>query len=101
ADIHTLNIPMAADGGVTAGLISKAQYDSFAAKLPLAGGTLTGDLNLGSNNLTASSINTGGNIKGSILTATTGINIQGGGAGSMQLRYPNTADNRTITFPST
>jgi len=30
--IHTLNIPMAATAAVTAGLISKAEYDAFSAK---------------------------------------------------------------------
>lgn len=32
ADTHTLNIPMASATGVAAGLISKADYDSFSAK---------------------------------------------------------------------
>jgi len=44
--VHTLNIPLAATAGVTAGLLSKAQYDSFAAK-QAAGSyltALTGDI---------------------------------------------------------
>ncbi|WP_413575794.1 hypothetical protein ACLVWU_15615 [Bdellovibrio sp. HCB290] len=43
---HTLQIPMAADTGVTAGLLSKTDYDSFAAK-QTAGNyitALTGDI---------------------------------------------------------
>lgn len=39
AGVHTLNIPMASTAGVTGGLISKAEYDSFAAKIENAGGT--------------------------------------------------------------
>jgi hypothetical protein len=39
-DTHTLNIPMAATSGVTAGLISKTQYDTFNGKPDLvASGT--------------------------------------------------------------
>jgi hypothetical protein len=44
-NIHTLNIPDAADPGVTAGLISKADYDSFDGKISVESdpkiGTLT------------------------------------------------------------
>ena len=43
---HTLNIPMASTNSVTAGLLSKIDYDSFAAKQP-AGSyvtTMTGDV---------------------------------------------------------
>lgn len=44
--VHTLNIPMAQAGGVSAGLISKSDYDSFSGKQ--ASGnyitTLTGDV---------------------------------------------------------
>jgi hypothetical protein len=39
-DAHTLNIPMAATASVTAGLVSKTQYDSFAlTTTPAAAGT--------------------------------------------------------------
>jgi hypothetical protein len=54
--IHTLNIPMASSAGVTAGLISKADYDTFNAKLG-AGGVIavsgggTGATSLGAGNL--------------------------------------------------
>ncbi|MBN8542148.1 MAG: tail fiber domain-containing protein [Deltaproteobacteria bacterium] len=42
-DVHTLNVPLASGAGVTSGTISKAQYDTFDAKLtsPL---TTKGDL---------------------------------------------------------
>lgn len=46
SNTHTLNIPMASSGGVTAGLISKSDYDTFNAKQP-AGSyvtALTGDV---------------------------------------------------------
>jgi len=49
---HTLNIPLASGAGVTRGLISKTDYDSFAAKLDKAGGTMTGAVNMGGNALT-------------------------------------------------
>ena len=37
--VHTLNIPMASGAGVTSGTISKADYDTFTAKITNAGGT--------------------------------------------------------------
>ncbi|MFV3407087.1 beta strand repeat-containing protein [Bdellovibrio bacteriovorus] len=48
SDIHTLNIPMAATGSVTAGLLSNTDYAAFAAKLGTAttfGGDVTGTYN--------------------------------------------------------
>ncbi|MCM2282057.1 MAG: hypothetical protein NDI61_09445, partial [Bdellovibrionaceae bacterium] len=50
AGAHTLNIPLASGAGVTAGLLSKADYDAFAAKqaalgytpVNKAGDTMTG-----------------------------------------------------------
>lgn len=42
--IHTLDIPLASTAGVTAGLISKTDYDNFNSKMSLAGGTMTGSL---------------------------------------------------------
>ncbi len=48
SDTHTLNIPMAATGSVTAGLLSNADYAAFAAKLGTAtnfGGDVTGTYN--------------------------------------------------------
>lgn len=41
--VHTLNIPMASDAGVTAGLVSKTDYDAFNAKLGTST-TLSGDV---------------------------------------------------------
>jgi hypothetical protein len=46
AGVHTLNIPMAAGTGVTAGLISKAEYDNFMTKIGPSGGTISGNLSL-------------------------------------------------------
>ncbi|GEM_PF-1244858 len=42
SNVHTLNIPMASAAGVTAGLLSKIDYDSFSGKLSaVAGSSLT------------------------------------------------------------
>ncbi|WP_408096741.1 tail fiber domain-containing protein [Peredibacter sp. HCB2-198] len=41
--VHTLNIPMASGAGVTAGLLSKTDYDAFSSKLGTAT-SLTGDV---------------------------------------------------------
>lgn len=41
--VHTLNIPLASTAGVTAGLISKSEYDSFNTKLGTAT-SFTGDV---------------------------------------------------------
>ncbi|WP_415063253.1 hypothetical protein [Bdellovibrio sp.] len=46
--VHTLNIPMASATGVTAGLISKSQYDTFTGKLGTTtalGGDVSGTYN--------------------------------------------------------
>ncbi|MCM2280955.1 MAG: hypothetical protein NDI61_03815 [Bdellovibrionaceae bacterium] len=70
---HTLNIPFASGAGVTAGLISKADYDSFAAKqaalgftpVNKAGDTMTGALTLPANGLAVGTnqlVVTGGNV---------------------------------------
>ncbi|RZA09456.1 MAG: hypothetical protein EOP11_01610, partial [Proteobacteria bacterium] len=42
-NVHTLNIPMASTASVTAGLLSKTDYDAFAAKLGTAS-TFSGDV---------------------------------------------------------
>lgn len=44
---HTLNIPLASAGSVTAGLISKTDYDTFNGKIGGVGFTLTGTAGLG------------------------------------------------------
>lgn len=51
AGVHTLNIPLASTAGVTAGLISKTDYDAFSGKLS-ATATLSGDVS-GTYNLTS------------------------------------------------
>ncbi|MES2962829.1 MAG: hypothetical protein V4760_02990, partial [Bdellovibrionota bacterium] len=43
---HTLNIPMASAGTVTAGLLSNSDWTTFNGKLGLAGGSMTGLLSL-------------------------------------------------------
>src|SRR6185503_6093762 len=43
---HKINIPLANGAGVTAGLISKADYDAFTAKVNRAGDTMSGDLDM-------------------------------------------------------
>lgn len=47
--VHTLNIPMANATGVTAGLISKTDYDSFSSKMSSTGATMTGNLSTSGN----------------------------------------------------
>lgn len=52
---HTLNIPLATNSGTAAGLLSNTDYTALvandAAKLPLAGGTMSGAVDMGSQNL--------------------------------------------------
>jgi hypothetical protein len=43
SNVHTLNIPMASTASVTAGLLSKADYDAFTAKLD-SSSALAGDV---------------------------------------------------------
>jgi len=50
---HTLQIPLAATSGVTAGLISNAEYTIFQNKVNITGDTMTGTLNLPVNALIA------------------------------------------------
>ncbi|MCX6106075.1 MAG: hypothetical protein NTY08_09620, partial [Proteobacteria bacterium] len=50
---HTLQIPMAANTGVNAGLISNVEYTIFQNKVNIAGDTMTGTLNLPANALIA------------------------------------------------
>ena len=81
--IHTLNIPMASSAGVTAGLLSKTDYDIFNAKQSaLTAGvdylTPTGS----AANLTSfPTLNQ--NTTGNAATATTATNIAGGASGSL------------------
>jgi len=68
--IHTLNIPLASASSVTAGLISKTDYDNFAGKqAALVSGTniktINGTTLLGSGDLTVSGLPSG--VQGNIL----------------------------------
>ncbi|MDG0816174.1 tail fiber domain-containing protein [Bdellovibrio svalbardensis] len=83
-NVHTLNIPMASSAGTTAGLLSKTDYDSFAAK-QAAGNyvtALTGDVTAtgpGSvaATIAANAVTTGKILDGTILGADmnyTGVN---------------------------
>jgi hypothetical protein len=80
---HTLNIPMASSAGVTAGLLSKTDYDIFNSKQSaLTAGvdylTPTGS----AANLTSfPTLNQ--NTTGNAATATTATNIAGGASGSL------------------
>ncbi|MAV92076.1 MAG: hypothetical protein CL676_11710, partial [Bdellovibrionaceae bacterium] len=46
SNVHTLNIPMASAAGVTAGLLSKTDYDSFSGKLSAVSGSSLADTNI-------------------------------------------------------
>ncbi len=64
AGVHTLNIPFASASGVTAGLISKTDYDAFSGKLSTST-TLSGDV---SGTYNATSVD---KIKGTSVAITT------------------------------
>ena len=53
SNTHTLQIPLALNSGVTAGLISNAEYTTFQNKVNIAGDTMTGMLALPANALIA------------------------------------------------
>ncbi|HEY8269404.1 MAG TPA: hypothetical protein VIG33_00830, partial [Pseudobdellovibrionaceae bacterium] len=124
---HTLNIPMASTASVTAGLISKTDYDAFNAKLSavsdsasLTAGkvwvgnasnaaveqTLSGDATMTSGGVVtvdktqsavASKIL---QLTASSVAVTKGTDIGGAGSGVAHIVYPNTATNTTLTLPS-
>ena len=73
SNVHTLNIPMASGSGVTAGLISKSDYDTFNAKQP-ALDAATGS----SNGYLASSDWVSFNSKGGVASVTAGAGLSGG-----------------------
>ncbi|MDG0817499.1 tail fiber domain-containing protein [Bdellovibrio svalbardensis] len=84
SNTHTLNIPMASSAGTTAGLLSKTDYDSFAAK-QAAGSyitALTGDVTAAgpgsaAATIAANAVTTGKILDGTILGADlnfTGVN---------------------------
>ncbi|MCM2351457.1 MAG: hypothetical protein NDI69_15650 [Bacteriovoracaceae bacterium] len=64
AGVHTINIPFASAAGVTAGLISKTDYDAFNAKLGTAS-TFSGDV---SGTYNSTSVD---KIKGTLVAITT------------------------------
>ncbi len=121
---HTLNIPMASTASVTAGLISKADYDSFNTKLgtTLTGGkvwvgnasnvateqTLSGDITAVSNTGAVTVDKTQAAAASKILQLTAGSvavtkgeDIGGAGTGVASIRYPNTTVSTILTLPNT
>jgi hypothetical protein len=124
---HTLNIPMASSSSVTAGLISKAEYDAFNAKLDAVSNTaslaptkiwigdasskaqefaLSGDATMTSGGVVtvdktqsaaASKIL---QLDANSVAVTKGTDIGGAGSGMAHIVYPNTATNTTLTLPS-
>jgi trimeric autotransporter adhesin len=100
---HTLNIPMASASGVTAGLISKTDYDSFNGKqnalgytpVNRAGDTMTGALSLPSNGLavgTSQLVVSGGNVGIGTASPTGILGIETNGNGSTGwVSYRNTS----------
>ncbi|MGZ3742557.1 MAG: hypothetical protein ACXWRA_01760, partial [Pseudobdellovibrionaceae bacterium] len=125
---HTLNLPLASNVGVNAGLISKAEYDSFNSKLSTINNTaplstakvwignasgvaqessLKGDVTMlsdGSVTVTktqAGAANTILELNGTGVAVTKGLDIgTAGGTGVLSLRYPNTSSSVTLTLPS-
>lgn len=69
SNTHTLNIPMAATAGTTAGLISKTDYDAFSAKLGTSS-TFSGDVSGTSSTMSVDK------IKGSPISLTSPTNGQ-------------------------
>ena len=95
-DTHTLNIPMAATASVTAGLISKTQYDAFNGKpdLVTAGTNGTAAYNAGDNTTAARSDHTHRSIHNLswFFPGTPGTGVQ-----NMRLTIPEGATNIAIT----
>ncbi|HEY8269370.1 MAG TPA: hypothetical protein VIG33_00660 [Pseudobdellovibrionaceae bacterium] len=124
---HTLNIPMASSASVTAGLISKAEYDAFTAKLGAVTNTATlaptkiwiGDAGSKAQEFALSgdaTMTSGGvvsvdktqsaaaskilQLTASSVAVTKGTDIGGASTGKVSLRYPSTATDTTFTFPN-
>ncbi len=99
---HTLNIPMASASGVTAGLLSKADYDAFNAKQ---------DLVSASSSVTAGSLSTSQQSGVAIGPYSTGAGqtgelrfkeLTGSGTDYVALKSPDTlAGNVVLTLPDT
>lgn len=109
SNIHTLNIPLASVNGVTAGLISKTQYDVFNNKQPaITTGTTAqyfrGDLSLATFPTTVSTFtNDAGYTTLSSFTGSQGIHYDGLGnfklgdtTGAVTISTPNMKDDREI-----
>jgi trimeric autotransporter adhesin len=79
SDAHTLNIPMASTASVTAGLISKADYDTFNGKLSaITGSSLTsGQIWIGDGSNQAAAVTMSGDATlsnaGALSLSTTGV----------------------------
>ncbi|MGZ3792764.1 MAG: beta strand repeat-containing protein [Bdellovibrio sp.] len=124
---HTLNIPMASTASVTAGLISKADYDAFNSKLSAitnaaalgqgkiwigdAGGlaqefALSGDATMTSggvvtaNKTTTAQANKLLSLDGSGVAASMGNQLNGIASGSVTLQAAGTTTNYSLTFPA-
>ncbi|MGZ3806012.1 MAG: beta strand repeat-containing protein, partial [Pseudobdellovibrionaceae bacterium] len=124
---HTLNIPLASTAGVTAGLISKTDYDNFNIKLGAVSNTaslaatkvwignasgvaqefaLSGDATMTSGGVvTVDKSQTAAASKilqldANSVAVTKGEDIGGASTGKVSLRYPSTAANTTLTLPS-
>lgn len=94
---HTLHIPMAATTGVTAGLISKTEYDTFNAKLG-TGTVFVGDVGGSYNSLTlGAGVVTNSNLA-NMATMTIKGNVTGGSAAPIDIPIANLQGTTGSTF---
>lgn len=95
---HTLNIPMANSSGVTAGLISKTDYDAFTAKLgSVAGSTLnSGQVWIGSAGNLATPQSLGGDVS---MVANGTVTIAAGAVTAGKLANNSVATPNLFTNP--
>src|SRR5207253_8005354 len=119
---HTLNIPMASTASVTAGLLSKTDYDAFNTKQTnaLASGSIwvgnssggaqaraiSGDITSVSNtgSVVAKKTTTGASstilsLDGSGIANFFGAGLLGSTSGTITVRAPATTPNYTVTSP--
>jgi len=123
ASTHTLNLPMAANASVTAGLISKTDYDTFNSKMSpsLSSGnmlvgnasnvaasvTMSGDATLTNTGLLTVNKTTTGqankimSLDGTGLSTSTGHQFNGSVSGSATLQAAATTTTYSMTLPST